>query len=190
MENMKIFKISLLLLFTLTVGVKILAHEKSAFKVDGVDLSFGGYLVEHKVNQDSESSNYGGNITLGITTSFNDNLFTLEAGHGEILELVLVSGEIEHKHNFINLMYGRRFFNKAKFRIEGYLGFGYYHQKRILNNNFSLEKTSDDSLALPIDLRLYFFMSPKIDLGLNPEVNFNTLNTYYGLNISLRYKIN
>ena len=65
-------KIMIFLLFTGLFSSR--AQEKeSVFKVDGVDLSLGGYLVEHKFNRDSESSNYGGNITLGITTSFKDN---------------------------------------------------------------------------------------------------------------------
>lgn len=142
-------------------------------------ISFGlGFL-----GSASESSSGGFNINADMTTNYNKNLFSFNINAGGELRLF----DASENYTALNITYGRALELSNWFTIEGHLGLGYF--------NYSLKDSSTDfmtisrsTIGIPLRVKLLFYTGRHFAIGLNPNVNFNSLvNTYSG-NLIFQYK--
>lgn len=117
-----------------------------------------------------------------ITTAYYKNLFSLAVSAGGTGQSFGSSRDFLA----VDLLYGRAFEINNFFTIEGHAGVGYFFENyKDYDTNFAKEKES--TIGIPLQAKLLFYVSPKFALGLNPSVNFNSIETIYSGNLIFQY---
>lgn len=86
----------------------------------------------------------------------------------------------------VDALYGRTFEITNFFTIEGHIGVGYFFENyKDYDTDFA--KKNESTIGIPVQAKFLFYVSPKFALGLNPGVNFNSIETIYSGNLIFQY---
>ncbi len=169
-------RIPLILIFVLFFSCSVFSQEGNApqFFVKSISVGIG-------VTGGDETSG-GIGFNADVTTALNKNLFTLALATGSELDL------FDAHRNFFSadLLYGREFLVTRIFAIEAHAGVGIFSEN-YKNGDTNFREISESTLGIPVRLKFLFYVSPKFALGLNPNVNFNSIETIYSGNLIFQY---
>lgn len=128
---------------------------------------------------------FGGFVAaLDIATTSNSNLFSIFIETGS--QSLIIS---EENYRQINLTYGREWSLNDLFSLELHGGFGYFKwDTEVFSLTNMNVKQSENTIGFPIRLKLIFNFSNQFGLGLNPNLNVNSLANTYSINLTGRYK--
>jgi len=180
----KLFKLVItIFLSTIMFGQENKSLDDKKFKFRSVQASFGVYYAKFK---NDEPYNHSG-LTLNslVSISFKKNIFSLELEEGSEAVFVYFGGESQSFYN-VNLLYGRELEVARWFKIEGNVGFGLYSHKTVRSGAVS----RDNILGIPINANLMFYPAKRFAMGINPNVNFNSINITYSGNLVFQYMFN
>ena len=164
----------LLLLFCLITFSQIFSQDK--LKFHSIEYCIGTYKINN------QNALFLLNTTLDVTTSYKANLFTFSNTLGFGFGKNETNNTDLEGYYEVTVLYGREYILAEHFILETHTGLGFITQNNTTANN------ENQSFAVPIKLKLLYYINKKFALGLNPNVSFNKLNTIYSLNFILHLK--
>lgn len=133
----------------------------------------------------SGQKNDGGlNFYIDLTTEYKKNLFSLSFSTGA--EFNLFDASRDYKE--FDLLYGREFKLADFFVIEAYTGIGIFNES-YKDYSSDFKKMSESTIALPIKIKMLFYVSKNFALGLNPNLTLNKIDNIYSGNLVLQWKL-
>lgn len=154
------------------------AQENNKLKIKAIDYGAIGIYTNLENN-----GVRGFCSNLELVTNYQKNLydFNYTVGFG----ITEKNNKIHDLQGFMSfdLLYGREIIMSNKITFEPYLGLGY-----IIQSNTS-DAGGKSAIGLPIRAKVFFNVSKKFAIGINPNVNINNVNTFYSTNILLRLKL-
>lgn len=164
--------------------------QNNQFKIDNISVDFGGYYFNKKQdvtrNSNGVQSTYsvsheGGGATFGLEVLFSlrKNLFSVYYHTGAEIGIPFSS-----LYNFdeISLLYGRRLNIKKWFRVEPFIGVGYFSQK---SDTYYVKQGK--SLAMPLKLNFIFKTGQHFEMGIKTLYDINQINNYFSTGIAFGY---
>lgn len=156
--------------------------------------SFSQSKTDSKLRFQSISTGIGicaGEINAGGISAYIDasmlvdkNLFSFAISSGAELNLFDESRD----YTEIAFLYGRELTLSRVIKLEPQVGLAYF-KVRYKNGETDYRLQSESAVGLPLRLKLLFYVSSHIALGLNPNVTFNSVENTYSVNIILQYKL-
>ena len=124
------------------------------------------------------------NFVADVTTGYNRNLFSvyLNIG-GEIDILKKEDGEASE----INFTYGRQWNLSDRIKCEAHAGVGYFNWGYANSSTFFLLKKKS-TIGFPVRVKLIYTFVKNFGVGMNPNVNFNSLATSYSADLIIQYR--
>ena len=171
------------LILNITVAVLIclssnfIRAQEGKLKINSTSLGIG------IIGSSSDSSSGGLSIGLDLSTKLNKNLFSLYLNAGSELNLF----DAEENYTEINVTYGREIELNSWIGLEGHLGLGYFNYS-VKNGSTNFNTIKESTIGFPVRVKLIFYTGKHFGIGINPNMNLNSLvNTYSG-NIIFQYK--
>ncbi|RKS42774.1 hypothetical protein BC962_3061 [Gillisia mitskevichiae] len=135
------------------------------------------------IGSSSETSDGGLSISLDLSTKLNENIFSFYLNGGSELNLF----DAEENYTEINLTYGRQIELNNWIKLEGHLGVGYFNYS-VKNGSTNFTTNKESTIGFPFRVKLIFYTGKHFGIGINPNMNLNSLvNTYSG-NIIFQYR--
>ncbi|MBQ4804926.1 hypothetical protein J8L88_18825 [Aquimarina sp. MMG015] len=184
----------LLLTMNYVFGQESLKKEHK-LKVKSITAGFGVYHADLRGTDDPFGSNQNGpTLSVGLSLAYKKHIFSLDVDLGldlypDIIFEAIGGGDNEETFfNSYDILYGREFSIFKWFRIEAHTGLGVYLYKDWLASDGRYD--TKEIIGIPVDLRLMIDSSRGFSFGINPEVNFNTINTTYMGSMVFQYRFN
>lgn len=169
-------RIPFILVFVLFFSSSVFSQEQnsSQFYLKSVSAGIG-------VTGGEETSG-GIGFNADVTAALNKNLFSLALATGTEIDL------FEAHRNFFSadLLYGREFSVTKIFKIEAHAGLGIFSEN-YKNGDTNFREVNESMLGIPLRLKFLFAVTPKFSMGVNPNVNFNSIETMYSGNLVFQY---
>jgi hypothetical protein len=135
------------------------------------------------IGSSSETSGGGLSISLDLSTKLNKSLFSIYLNSGSELNLF----DAEENYTEISLTYGRQIELNNWIKLEGHLGLGYFNYS-VKNGSTNFTTNKESTIGFPFRVKLIFYTGKHFGIGINPNMNLNSLvNTYSG-NIIFQYR--
>jgi hypothetical protein len=145
-------------------------------------LSLGGGIA----STTSESAETGLGIGLDLSTIVNNHIISFFINVGS--DIRTAAG----KQLFLelNFTYGRKWQFGQYLVLEGHLGAGLFiYDLDIEPNLFGLD-FPDATIGFPFRVKFIYYPMKKVGIGINPNVNLNSITTAYDINLFLQYNFN
>jgi hypothetical protein len=127
----------------------------------------------------------GASLLADATLALGKNLFSVSYLSGE--ELAILQ-DTKYNFNELSLLYGREW-NAAKwFKVEGFVGVGYYHQKIEDRSIDVIEK--DNVVSVPLRMNAKFYFTKKFGLGFCTNYSINSLANNFSESLIFHYRFN
>ncbi|WP_378182918.1 hypothetical protein [Aquimarina sp. SS2-1] len=188
----KLIALSMVLLLTMNyINGQESPKEKNKLKIKSITAGFGIYSSDLRTIDDPFSLNQAGpTVSAGLSVAYKKHLFSFDIDLGMDVEISVFGGDDGENayFNSYDILYGREFSILKWFRIEAHTGLGIY-----LYKDWVVSESDYDTKAvigIPVDLRLMIDSSRGFSFGINPEINFNKINTTYMGNIVFQYRFN
>ena len=139
----------------------------------------GGFGI---ASSSSETAGSGFGINLDFSLALQKNIFSFYFNSGWELTNEILSEEFYE----LNLTYGRLWELGDRWTIEGHLGIGWFAYEVDAEPDLFFD-FPDNDIGFPFRVKLIYRPSDRIGLGLNPNVNFNSIETAYSGNILIQY---
>ena len=131
----------------------------------------------------SDTSGGGLSISLDLSTKLSENIFSFYLNGGSELNLL----DAQENYTELNINYGREIELNSWIKLEGHLGLGYFNYG-VKNGSTDFEMKRESTIGFPFRVKLIFYTGKHFGIGINPNMNLNSLvNTYSG-NIIFQYK--
>ncbi|MBW1294233.1 hypothetical protein [Aquimarina litoralis] len=179
----------LLLTMNYTLGQENL-NEEYKLKVKSITAGFGVYTSDLRDSEDSfRFDQAGSTFSAGLSLVYKKHLFSLDIDLGlDVLDLFGNDDGENASFNSYDILYGREFSIFKWLRIEAHTGLGLYlYKDRLVADNRYDTKAV---IGIPVDIRFMIDSSRGFSFGINPELNFNEINTTYIGNIVFQYRFN
>lgn len=150
--------------------------------LDSSGLRFKSVSLGIGITGGSETSG-GVAVSADVTMNLNKNLFSLALTSGAEYNVI---GSADRNFFAADLLYGREFSISKGIKIETHAGVGLFTEK-YNNGDTDFQDVSDSTIGLPIRIKLLFYVSDKFAIGLNPNANFNSIDTMYSGNLIFQY---
>ena len=163
--------------------------QNNQFKIDNISVDFGWYNFNKKHNDVYDfngvqgtthvSNGVGAAFGLEVLFSLRKNLFSVYYHTGAEIGIPFPS---QYKFNEISLLYGRRLNIKKGFRVEPFIGAGYFSQK---SDTYYVKQ--GNSLAIPLKLNFIFKTGQHFEMGIKTLYDINQINNYFSTGIAFGY---
>lgn len=117
-----------------------------------------------------------------VTTAVNKNLFSVALSSGNEVDLF----EAERKFFAADIFYGREISITRIFKIEAFAGVGIFTES-YKNGDTNFVEINETAVGLPVRIKFLFYVTNKFAIGINPNVNFNSIETLYSGNLQFQY---
>ncbi|OUR97639.1 hypothetical protein A9Q86_15615 [Flavobacteriales bacterium 33_180_T64] len=144
-------------------------------------LSLGVGLIDSSF----DNSRGGFNISLDISTKLNKNLISFYLNSGSQLKVFDAGAEEEYTE--INATYGREIELNSWIKVEGHIGLGFFNYS-VKNRSTDWKTEKESTIGFPFRVKLIFYTSKHFGIGINPNMNLNSLVNIYSGNIIFQYK--
>jgi len=165
--------------------------EENKLKIKSITAGFGFYHANLRSNGDSFGSDQNGpTLSVGLSAAYKKHIFSLDIDFGLDVYPDLLFGQKDEGtfFNSYDILYGREIAVLKWFRIEAHAGLGLYIYKDWLVSEGVYD--TKGVIGIPVDLRFMIDSSKGFSFGINPELNFNSINTTYMGNIVFQYRFN
>lgn len=115
--------------------------------------------------------------------SFNNNLGTIYLNQGAELSL------FDSKQDYleVSVLYGRAFKINSVISVEGHGGVGYI-RNHFKNSSTDFEDVNESTIGFPVRLKVLFYVSPTLGLGINPNYNINSIANISSMDLIMQYR--
>ena len=130
------------------------------------------------------NSSGGLNFVADFTTNYNENLISVYFNIGGAVDILSTEdGEASE----INITYGREWDLSDHMKFEAHAGIGYFKWGYAsASTNYLLE--NETTVGFPVRAKLIYYFGEHFGVGLNPNINFNSLAISYSADFILQYK--
>ena len=174
MSNLQLKNTFLLIFFCLGFAMSNAQDNRLHFRSIGLGVG--------SATTSSAEAKTGLNLNIDLVTNVNRHLFSF------YLNLGLKLNTIEPKESFgeLNLTYGRTLALSSHWNLEGHAGAGLFIYDHAYSSNY-FGNVPEAALGFPVRLKLIYKPTEHIGLGINPNVNFNTLYNTYSASFLVQY---
>ena len=134
----------------------------------------------------SSSAEIGPGLTLDISTIRNKHIFSFNFNLGTELN----SKGPEEEFFEVNLTYGQKWNFSQNLFLEGHLGFGYFGYRIHTSSNIIIFDLPDSTIGFPLRAKVIYNIGKNFGIGLNTNVNFNSIANAYAANFIIQYNFN
>lgn len=145
-------------------------------------LSIGGGIA----STTSESAETGFGLGLDIATIVDNHLISFFLNVGSDIR----TAEGRELFLELDLTYGRKWQISPNLVLEGHVGAGLFMYDLDTGPNIFGLNFPDTTIGFPIRVKFMYYPAKRIGIGLNPNVNFNSIITAYDLNLVIQYNFN
>ena len=133
----------------------------------------------------SDTAGSGFGFDIDLSTILKENLFSFYFNSGWNLN----SGGPDEEFYSLNLTYGRKWTISERWSLETHAGIGWfgYH---IETGSLFFGDLPDNTVGFPLRLKLLHHLSDRFGIGLNPNINFNSVETAYSGHLVIQYHFN
>ena len=170
-------KLNIIVIILVFLNSNFSFTQENKLKLNSTSIGFG------LIGSSSETSSGGLNLTLDLSTKLNKNLFSLYFNEGSEFNLF----DAEESYNEISVTYGREIELNSWIKAEGHLGLGFFNYK-IKNGSTDFNLIKESTIGIPFRIKLIFYTGKHFGIGINPNMNLNSLVTTYSANIIFQYK--
>lgn len=150
--------------------------QKSKLEVKSISIGLGIFDLS------SNSSSGGLSREFDLSTKFNKHLFSFYLHFGSELNFT----DADEGYKARNITYGRELKLNSWTSLEGHIGLGYFSYI-VKNDSTDFETIQESTLGVPIRGKLIFHTNEHFALGMNPNINLNSLVNTYSMNLILQY---
>ncbi|AUC84819.1 hypothetical protein CW731_05710 [Polaribacter sp. ALD11] len=130
----------------------------------------------------SDTSTAGFTVNLDLSVNLNKHIFSLYLNKD--FKFNLYDGR-EH-YNQLNATYGREFELNDWLKLEGHLGLGYFNYS-VKNYSTDFKTNKESTIGFPLRVKLIFYTKENFGIGINPNLNLNSLVNTYSVNIVFQH---
>jgi hypothetical protein len=135
-------------------------------------------------SSNNTSSNGGLNFVADITTGYNKNLFSIYFNIGGEVDL-LKKEDVETSE--ISFTCGRGWYLANRLKFEAHAGLGYFNLGYANNSSFFL-LIKKSTIGFPVRAKTIYNFTENFGVGINPNINFNSLAISYSIDLIVQYK--
>jgi hypothetical protein len=169
--------LNIVILILLCFGSTFALAQENKLKISSTSLGVG------IIDSSSATSSGGLNVSLDVSTRLSEHIFSFYLNRGAELSLF----DAEENYTEINVTYGREVELNSWIKLEGHLGLGHFNYS-VKNGSTDFKTQRESTIGFPFRLKLIFYTGKHFGIGINPNMNLNSLvNTYSG-NIIFQYK--
>lgn len=176
---------ALSLLFLVLFGMSKAVAQQSKLKIHGISLGVGIMADTPKIYESDT------NLPFDISLSQGNHLFSLYHNKTEDLSNfynILPSDDQAYYQEF-NLTYGKQWTLTDHWVLEGHAGLGYFqHNYYGLDEFDSNRLVKESTIGFPVRAKLVYYFGDHFGLGLNPNLNINSLNTVLSAAFLLQFR--
>lgn len=172
---MKYRNLTFLFFFFMVLTSYSQTKEESKFRFRSASLGLG--ICAGEINEGGVS------VYLDATTEYDKNLFSFTYSTGAELNLF----DASRNYYEYALLYGREVSVSRIIKLESSLGLAYFNVI-YKNGATDFKKISESVVGVPLKLKLLFYVSKNMALGLNPNVTFNSIENTYSAHLVIQYK--
>lgn len=165
------------ILFFLHFYPDSLISQERNLKINAVSTSIG------LIGSSSETSGGWFGMGLDVSSRLNKSLVSFYMNVGSEFNLF----DAQENYTELNLTIGRELRLIDWIKLEGHLGLGYVNYG-IKNSSTNFIKENKSTVGFPFRVKLVFYTRKHFGIGLNPNVNLNTLVNIYSGYIIFQYK--
>jgi len=154
--------------------------QENSFRIHSISAGIGYIDFTSK-----EINNSGGlNFVADFTTNYSENLISVYFNIGG--EVDLLSTE-DGEATELSITYGREWNLSDRMKFETHAGIGYFKWGYANSSTFYLLK-NETTVGFPIRVKLIYYFVEHFGVGLNPNINLNSLAISYSADFTLQYK--
>lgn len=134
-----------------------------------------------------ENMEGGLDFYIDATTALRKNLFSLSFMAGEEFNFDLFDPSPKHRDfKEYGILYGRELKISKIIKLETHTGVSIF-KENYANESTNYVHKSETVIGIPIKIKILFYPLSHFALGLNPNINFNSIETTYSGNIIIQY---
>ncbi len=179
--NMKLLYFRLVVLITcLSFSLNIVMAQDNKLKLHAVSIGVG------IASSSSNTADGGLGLNMDFSTIINKHIISFNFNSG----VKLNSDGPDEDFYELNLTYGRKWFLVQNLILEGHLGIGYFAYDLDTGNIPFFINLPETTIGFPIRVKLIYYPLKSFGVGINPNVNFNSINNTYSANFIIQYNFN
>ncbi len=154
--------------------------QENSFRIHSISAGLGYIDFTSK-----EINSSGGlNFVADFTTNYNENLISVYFNIGG--EVDVLSSEDGEAYE-ISITYGREWDLSDRLKFEAHAGVGYFNWGYSNSSTFNLLK-NETTVGFPVRAKLIYYFGEHFGIGVNPNINLNSLAITYSADFILQYK--
>lgn len=183
---MKILKVlTLIFLCNLLFGTPRAFAQQSKLKIHGVSFGVGLMANSPKIYESDT------NLPFDVSVIQGNNLFSLYHNKTEDLSNFynILPTDDQAYYQELDLTFGKQWVLTDRWVLEGHAGLGYFQHKYYGLDEFnSNQLIKESTIGFPLRAKLIYYFRNHFGLGLNPNLNINSLNTVLSAAILFQFK--
>ena len=140
----------------------------------------------------SSTDTFGGGLStcLDLSIAFKTNIFSFYYNTNyDYSDFGIMGAKDREYYQEANLTFGKEFKLIEQLSLEGHIGLGYFQQKYYTHDAYyNYEDKNEHSIGFPLRFKLIYYISRHFGVGINPNLNLNSLNNTLSGNLLLQYK--
>ena len=134
----------------------------------------------------SETADSGAGMNFDISTILNKHIFSFNFNSG----LELNNDGPDEDFFELNLTYGQKWLLGQNFYFEGHLGIGYFGYNIDTGQIPFFIDVPETTIGFPLRAKLIYYPLEKFGVGLNPNLNINSIANTYSAFLIFQYNFN
>ena len=155
--------------------------QENKLQLNSTSLSIG--LIGVPSDTSSIGVDIGLNIGLDLSAKLSENIFSFYLNGGSQLHFF----DARESYTEINVTYGREIKLNSWIILEGHLGVGYFNYS-FKNGLTDFQTVTQSTIGFPLRVKLIFYTEKNFGIGINPNMNWNSLVKTYSGNLIFQYK--
>ena len=169
---------------TLGIGLVLILNtaiaQEKKLKLHAISLGAG------IASSSSDTAESGLGLNLDFSTIVNKHIIAFNFNSG----VQLNSDGPDEDFYELNLTYGRKWPLDKNISLEGHIGIGYFAYDIDTGPIPFFFNLPDTTVGFPLRIKLLYNPLDKFSIGINPNVNFNSIATTYTANFIIQYNFN
>ena len=140
----------------------------------------------------SSTDTFGGGLStcLDFSVRFKTSVFSIYYNTNyDYSDFGIMGARDREYYQEANLIFGKEIKLIEQLSLEGHVGLGYFQQKYYTYDAYyNYEDKNEHSIGFPLRIKLVYYFGRHFGVGLNPNLNLNSLNNTFSGNLLLQYK--
>lgn len=175
----------LLFLCLVVIGLSDTFAQQNKLKIHGISLGVGVMAHTPKIYESDT------NLPFDVSVIQGNNLFSLYHNKTEDLSNIfnILPSDDQAYYQEFNLTYGKQWVFTNRWVLEAHAGLGYFEHNYYGLDEFDSNRfVKESTIGFPIRAKLIYYLGDHFGLGVNPNLNVNSLNTVLSAALLLQFR--